>query len=81
MESRVILYSRQGCHLCEQARDVVAKACDEAGEQWHEVDVDADETLKGRYGDFVPVVEVDGDQVGFWRVKAASVREALARGQ
>ena len=77
----MILYSRRGCHLCDHARDVVAQACDEAQEAFEEIDVDADETLRSRYGDFVPVVEVDGGQVGFWRVKAANVRDALAKGQ
>lgn len=40
MDTRVILYARQGCHLCGPARDVVRRVCDELGAGWREVDID-----------------------------------------
>ena len=76
-ESRVVLYSRAGCHLCDEARSVVAEECDRAGAGWREVDVDADPQLQARYGEYVPVVEVDGTVQGFWHLDPARVREAL----
>jgi len=76
----VVMYSRAGCHLCDDARGVVAAVCADAGEAWREVDIDADPGLVERYGDYVPVVEVDGVQQGFWRVDAARLARRLDRG-
>ena len=42
---RVRVLSREGCHLCEQALEVVAAVCTELGEAWEVVDVDADPAL------------------------------------
>lgn len=38
---RVVLYGRAGCHLCDEARVVVARVCGDIGVPWVEVDVDA----------------------------------------
>lgn len=81
-EPRVLLYTRAGCHLCEEARAVVADVCGAAGESFREVDIDVDGPggdLVGKYGDYVPVVEVDGVQQGFWRVDGARLARRLAR--
>ena len=75
--ARVTLYSRQGCHLCEDARQVVARVCGDLGESFDEVDVDADPDLADRFGDEVPVTFVDGRQHDFWRVDEARLRAAL----
>ena len=75
--ARVTLYSRTGCHLCEAAREVVARVCAELGESYDEVDVDADGDLADRFGDEVPVTFVDGRQHDFWRVDESRLRAAL----
>ncbi len=75
---RVTLFSRDGCHLCDEARRVVVAECDRAGVRWREVDVDADAELQARYGEYVPVVEVDGAVQGFWQIDPARVRAALS---
>ncbi len=81
MSERVVLYVRPGCHLCEPAREVVAAECEAAGVGFDEVDIDAaGGDLRARLTDLVPVVEVDGIQVGYWRIRAENVRTALARG-
>ncbi|MFC4554488.1 glutaredoxin family protein [Georgenia faecalis] len=74
---RVVLYGRAGCHLCDDARVVVARECAQAGVAWREVDVDTDPALAQRYGELVPVVEVDGVQRGYWRIEAGRLRAAL----
>ncbi|RYC14219.1 glutaredoxin family protein [Nocardioides zhouii] len=76
--ARVTLYSRAGCHLCEAAREIVARVCADLGESYDEVDVDADGDLADRFGDEVPVTFVDGRQHDFWRVDEARLRAALA---
>ena len=77
-QPRVTIYSRPGCHLCDVAREVVARVCDEVGETWTEVDIDADPELRARFTDEVPVTFVDGRQHDFWRVDADRLRRALA---
>ncbi|WP_324649493.1 glutaredoxin family protein [Georgenia sp. H159] len=77
-DSRVVLYSRAGCHLCDEARDVVVVECERADAGWDEVDVDADLGLQARYGEYVPVVEVDGVVQGYWQIDAGRLRSALA---
>ena len=75
---RVTLYSRPGCHLCDAAREVVARVCEDLGEQWVEVDIDSDDDLADRFRDEIPVTFVDGAQHDFWRVDEARLRAALA---
>jgi glutaredoxin len=79
MNARVTLYTRPGCHLCQAAREVVARVCTDLGESFEEVDVDTDEALRERYTDEVPVTLVDGRQHDFWRVDEQRLRAALAR--
>jgi len=79
---RVVLYSRTGCHLCDEARALVVAEAEHAGVMWREVDVDRDAAdgrdLVAEYGELVPVVEVDGVRQGYWRIDQARLRRALA---
>jgi len=75
--ARVTLYSRPGCHLCDDARIVIERVCAELGESYDEVDIDADEALRQRFGEEVPVTFVDGQQHDFWRVDETRLRSAL----
>jgi glutaredoxin len=75
--ARVTLYSRPGCHLCDDARVVVAQVCAELGEEYAEVDITSDPRLVERFSDEVPVTLVDGEQHDFWRVDADRLRRAL----
>jgi hypothetical protein len=77
--SRVRLLSKPGCHLCEDARAVVAEVCAESGETFDEVDISSDAELTRRYWDQIPVTFVDGRQHDFWRVDAGRLRTALQR--
>ena len=54
----VVLYSRDGCHLCEDAAAVLALH----GLEFEVVDVDADPDLQKRYNECVPVVVIDGKE-------------------
>lgn len=77
MTARVTLYTRPGCHLCEAAREVVSRVCDDVGESFTEVDITADEALLARYVEEIPVTLVDGRQHDFWRVDEQRLRTAL----
>lgn len=75
--ARVRLLTRAGCHLCDEARTVVARVSAEVGVGWEEADVDSDPALQARYTDEVPVTFVDGVQHDFWRVDERRLRAAL----
>ena len=77
MTARVTLVTRPGCHLCEVAREVVARVCADLGETWEELDLDADPALAARYAEEIPVTLVDGHQHDFWRVDETRLRRAL----
>jgi glutaredoxin len=77
MTARVTLYTRPGCHLCDDAREVVARVCEELGESFEEVDITTDDDLEDRFGEEIPVTFVDGHQHDFWRVDEARLRAAL----
>jgi glutaredoxin len=76
--ARVTLYTRPGCHLCDDAREIVESVCAELGQTWAEVSIDDDPQLRERFTDEVPVTFVDGRQHDFWRVDAQRLRKALA---
>jgi glutaredoxin len=77
-EPRVRLLTRPGCHLCDDARAVVAEVCTELGIGWDEVDITTDDSLVAEYVEQIPVTLVDGRQHDFWRVSADRLRAALA---
>ncbi len=58
---RVVLYTRNGCHLCETAHEELTQAQQRYGFQLDSVDIDADSELVANYGEQVPVVAVDGE--------------------
>jgi hypothetical protein len=74
---RVTLYSRPGCHLCDDARAVIVRVCADLGEEYVEVSIDTDPELQRRFGEEIPVTLVDGRQHDFWRVDEARLRTAL----
>ena len=78
-EPRITFYSRVGCHLCDDAREVVARVCAELGEEFDEVDITTDPALAGRFAEEIPVTFVDGEQHDFWRVDADRLARALGR--
>lgn len=77
--ARVVLFTRPGCHLCDAARVVVEDVTTDLGERYIERDITADPRLLAAHLESIPVVEVDGVQVDFWRVSADRLRAALRR--
>lgn len=78
-DARVVVYTREGCHLCAVAEAQVAEICAETGDTWVRVDIDEDADLRQRFTEQVPVTFVDGAQHDFWRVDPVRLRRALAR--
>jgi glutaredoxin len=76
--ARVTLVTRAGCHLCDEATMVLRRLSAENGFAWDELDVDADPERADAYGDKVPVILVDGEEHGCWRVEEARLLRALS---
>ncbi len=81
MPSRITLYGRPGCHLCDVAREAIERVCAETGETYDEISIDDDPELQRRFGEEVPVTFVDGRQHDFWRVDEVRLRAALVAGR
>jgi glutaredoxin len=75
----VSVMTRSGCHSCEVAEQDVARICGELGVPWSATDVDTNPELRAEYGDRVPVILIDGDEHGYWKVEEARFRTALAK--
>jgi len=76
-DTRVRLYSKPGCHLCDDARAVVKRVCADLGTSYDEVDITTSPELMNAYADQIPVTFVDGRQHNFWRVDETRLRRAL----
>jgi len=74
---RVVMYSKPGCHLCDNARVVIAAVCGELGVGYAEVDITTSAELMDAFAEQIPVTFVDGQRHDFWRVDASRLRRAL----
>jgi Glutaredoxin-like domain (DUF836) len=76
-EHRITLLGKPGCHLCEEARAVIARVAADLGVGWEERDITASAADLAEYWDKIPVTLVDGVQHDFWRVSEDRLRAAL----
>ena len=76
--SEVVVYSRPGCHLCEEAMAaIVALHADGYRFELREVDIESDEALLRRMLERIPVVELDGELVSELVLDQAELRARL----
>jgi glutaredoxin len=61
--STVTLYTRPGCHLCDDARAVIERVRERAPFQLVEIDIESDDALHRAYLERIPVVELDGEEL------------------
>jgi glutaredoxin len=78
--SRLVLLTRPGCHLCDVAKEAMARVAAASGETWEQRDVEADPELEAEYGDRLPVILLDGREHGYWRVEEERLLRDLRRG-
>ena len=76
---RILLLSKPGCHLCDDAREVIARVAADLDVGWGERDITASEQDMAEYWDKIPVTVVDGVTHDFWRVSEDRLRAALRR--
>lgn len=74
---RITLLGRPGCHLCDDAREVIRRVSEDLGVTWVERDITQSEDDLREYWEKIPVTLVDGRQHDFWRVSEDRLRAAL----
>ena len=77
MTATVTVYSRADCHLCEQAMQTLRALQAELGFALEEVDIASDDELLRAYFERIPVICVDGEEVGEYVLDQTLVRERL----
>jgi glutaredoxin len=75
----VTIYSRTGCHLCEDALAVLESLKDELNFEISEVLIDDNEELQRLYSEQIPVTHIDGVHHDYWRVDPERFRSSLEK--
>jgi glutaredoxin len=75
---KVTLYTRGGCHLCDEAKQTIESVRRRAAFDYEELDIDSDPQLRQLYNEEVPVIAIDGKKAFKYRVTAAELLKKLA---
>ena len=73
----VTLYTRPGCHLCEEAKAQITPLLEKAGARLREVNIDSDPVLRARYDYDVPVIFLGARKVAKHRVDLEQFRRQI----
>ena len=73
----VVLYSRPGCHLCDEARVVILDVRAAVPFAFDEVNIESDDGLVRDYGIRIPVITIDGEEAFEISVDAGALRAAV----
>jgi glutaredoxin len=75
---QITLLSRPGCHLCDDAREVIGRVAADLGVPWQERDITRSERDLREYWEQIPVTLIDGVQHDYWHVSEERLRAAVA---
>ena len=75
----VTVYSRHGCHLCEDAVNILEGLKAELDFEIEIIYIDGNPELEKLYGEQVPVTQIDGEHHDFWRVDPVRFRSSLEK--
>jgi glutaredoxin len=73
----VTLYGKPGCCLCDEAKETIRTVRLDRHFELQEVDVSLDPALHNRYGERIPVVEIDGEEAFELHLDAGLLRQRL----
>lgn len=73
----ITLYTRPGCHLCDEAKAAIVPLLGEFGAVLREVNIDDDPVLKERYGWDIPVIFIGTRKAAKHRIDVAKFRRQL----
>lgn len=77
MSIEVTLYTRPGCHLCEDAKEAMLPLLAEFGAILREVNIDEDQELTQRFGHDIPVIFIGEHKAAKHRVDREQFRRQL----
>lgn len=77
----VVVYSRNGCHLCDVVKETLTQLQGQADFHWREIDIDADPALRDQYNDQIPVVFIDGRKAFKYRMDGRQFLAMVASGR
>ena len=77
--ARIIVIDRPGCHLCVEASQIAQRVAAELGESVEHRSIEEDDALKRRWAIEIPVILVDGEVVGVYRLAEKDLRTALKK--
>jgi glutaredoxin len=75
----VTVYSRHGCHLCEDAVNILESMREELAFEIEIIYIDGNPELEKRYGEQVPVTHIGGEHHDFWRIDPVRFRSSLEK--
>ena len=74
---RITLISKPGCHLCDEAREVIERVARDLSVTWVEISILGDPELSAAYAEQIPVTLVDGAPHDYWSVDENRLRARL----
>jgi hypothetical protein len=74
---QLTLYSRPGCHLCDDMKAVVRRVARSIPLAIDEIDISGDPALEARYGVEIPVLLVGGRKAAKYRISEQDLRRLL----
>ncbi len=77
MNTKVVIYSRSNCHLCEEAEKNVREVLVEIHFGLEVIDINGDQELERLYGEEVPVITINGDVHDYYKVDKQRLLKAL----
>ena len=75
----VTIYSRLGCHLCDDAENVLESMREELNFEIEVINIDEDAELVKLYSDQVPVIHIDGIHHDFYKVDSLRFKSSLEK--
>lgn len=79
LKPHVIIYSRPGCHLCDEAKAAIKSAGIDDQFTLEEINIESDDELLRKYKYDIPVVTIDGIESFIHRVDAKEFRTRITR--
>jgi glutaredoxin len=77
--TKVTVYSRHGCHLCDDAFNTLESMREELNFEIDVTNIDEDAELVKLYSDQVPVIHIDGVHHDFYKVDPVRFRSSLEK--
>lgn len=79
MKAKVVIFSRQNCHLCHEAKKIVREVLLEISFDLEVINIDGNAELESLYGEEVPVTMINGAKHDYFRVDKKRFSEAVLR--